>query len=367
MNHKNFKRQVVSVLFSIIVCAVSIAAQTAEFTYQGKLSDSGTPSLTYDFEFRLCDSLAADCTAPLGTQQRPGVTVSGGVFTVKLDFGAAVFDGTNRWLEIAVKRPAQVAFSTLAPRQPLTSAPYSIKSLKSFDAENLGGVPASSFLQNNGDGSNLTNVAKLNASNVFTGSDNTFPQITLSGDGQIIAPRLENSAADPAPAGAANAGRVYFNTTSNSIKVSNGTDWVSLSPSSPRLIQTFYANTTFAVISCTSNIRSVSFTKNSASTRLRVTYRDSPYAANFGSFSTMEVVVRIDGAAFSPVSLSNSFRVHALGGGSFDSGEEETFLGYAEGISAGTHTLTTNYSPFMTGAPACYRPAKYLIEIEELP
>ena len=214
----------------------------------------------------------------------------------------------------------------------------------------------------------MTNVAKLAASNVFTGSDNTFPQITLSGDGQIIAPRLENSAADPAPASAANAGRIYFNTTSNSVKVSNGTAWVDLTPvAALPQIQTFYSNTAFGVISCTSNIRSVSFTKNSAATRLRVTYRDSPYAAGFGSFSAMEVVVKIDGAIFSPVSLSNSFRVNALGGGSFDSGEEETIVGYAEGISAGTHTLTTNYSPFLTGAPACYRPTKYLIEIEELP
>ena len=81
----------------------------------------------------------------------------------------------------------------------------------------------------------------------------------------------------------------------------------------------------------------------------------------------MEVVVKIDGATFSPVSLSNGFRVNAIGGGSFDSGEEETIVGYAEGISAGTHTLTTNYSPFLIGAPACYRPTKYLIEIEELP
>ena len=44
-------------------------------------------------------------------------------------------------------------------------------------------------------------------------------------------------------------------------------------------------------------------------------------------------------------------------------------IGYAEGISAGTHTLTTNYGPLTGGGSpsSCYRPAKYLIKIEELP
>ena len=180
---------------------------------------------------------------------------------------------------------------------------------------------------------------------------------------------LKISQSDPAAASSANIGRVYFNTATNGLKVSNGTAWVDLSSSSTasRRIQTFYANTAFGVISCTSNIRSVSFTKNSAATRLRVTYRDSPYAAGFGSFSGFDVIVKIDGAAFSPVTLANSFAVTALGGGAFQGGQDINIVGYAEGISAGTHTLTTNYGPFLTGSPACYLPNRYLIEIEELP
>ena len=150
MKNKTLKKRfyfIASHLTLIFAFAVSISAQTTEFTYQGKLTDTGTLTATYDFEFRLCNSLAADCTTPLATQQKSGVPVSGGVFTVTLDFGAANFDGTNRWLEIAVKRPLQAGFTTLTPRQPLTSAPYSIKSLKSFDAENLGGTAANLFVQ----------------------------------------------------------------------------------------------------------------------------------------------------------------------------------------------------------------------------
>jgi hypothetical protein len=36
-----------------------------EFTYQGKLADTETPSTTYDFEFRLCGTATLDCTTPL--------------------------------------------------------------------------------------------------------------------------------------------------------------------------------------------------------------------------------------------------------------------------------------------------------------
>ena len=143
---KTKENKYISVLAILFLFAASVVSQTTEFTYQGKLTDAGTPSATYDFVFRLCDSLAGDCTTPLATQQSSGVAVTGGVFTVSLDFGAAVFDGSGRWLEVAVKRPAQPTFTTLTPRQPLTSAPYSVKALKSFDAENLGGVPAVSFL-----------------------------------------------------------------------------------------------------------------------------------------------------------------------------------------------------------------------------
>src|SRR5262249_17481178 len=56
-----------------------------------------------------------------------GTSVSSGLFTVTLDFGVNVFPGAARWLEIGV-RPGGSAdnFTTLAPRQPVTAAPYSI-------------------------------------------------------------------------------------------------------------------------------------------------------------------------------------------------------------------------------------------------
>jgi hypothetical protein len=127
-------------------------AQTTEFTYQGRLTDGAlAPSASYDFEFRLF-SVAAGGTA-IATLPRLGVTVSGGIFTVSLDFGAQ-FDGTPRFLEIALKPAGSPnPLTTLAPRQPITSEPYAVRSLISANAVTannslqLGGTAASQFVQ----------------------------------------------------------------------------------------------------------------------------------------------------------------------------------------------------------------------------
>jgi hypothetical protein len=111
-------------------------AQTTEFTYQGRLLDSSLPATgSYDFEFSLWDSLVS------GTQQGSTITVTGvsvtaGIFTVKLDFGLQ-FPGAARFLEIAVKPSGPGAFTPLAPRQPITSGPYAIRSLNSGAADSL--------------------------------------------------------------------------------------------------------------------------------------------------------------------------------------------------------------------------------------
>lgn len=97
------------------------------FTYQGQLRQAGTPTTGMcDFQFHLFD--AASEGAEIGTMQTPSnVSVTGGLFTVQLDFGTAAFTGADRWLEIAVRCPAGAGtFATLSPRQPLTPAPYAL-------------------------------------------------------------------------------------------------------------------------------------------------------------------------------------------------------------------------------------------------
>lgn len=120
-----------SIGITIFLCVFSamIFAQTTEFTYQGRLNDTAGIAASYDFEFKLFS--APNAVNPLGTQTRPGIPVSGNVFTVQLDFGGQ-FDGAARYLEIAVK-PAGSAggYQQLLPRQPITSTPYSVRSLNS--------------------------------------------------------------------------------------------------------------------------------------------------------------------------------------------------------------------------------------------
>ena len=99
------------------------------FTYQGRLTDAGTPaSGTYDFQFALRD--AAGGGGQVGpTLTRDDVSVTEGVFTVSLDFGP-VFAGSARWLEISVRPGASTgAYTPLAPRQELTPSPNAAFSL----------------------------------------------------------------------------------------------------------------------------------------------------------------------------------------------------------------------------------------------
>src|SRR2546425_5276256 len=118
-------------LFALF-CAGAALAETTTFTYQGRLTDSGTPANgNYDLQFALFDSLSGG-TQIGSTQTLSTVSVSSGAFTVQLDFGAAAFPGANRFLEISVRLAGGGSFTTLSPRQQITSEPYAIRS-KSTD------------------------------------------------------------------------------------------------------------------------------------------------------------------------------------------------------------------------------------------
>ena len=96
------------------------------FTYQGRLIDGGIAANgAYDLRFRLFD--AATGGAQVGaTLQSPDVPVSGGYFTVALNF-ADYFDGEARWLEVEVRPGASTGnYTPLTPRTSLTGVPYAL-------------------------------------------------------------------------------------------------------------------------------------------------------------------------------------------------------------------------------------------------
>lgn len=127
-------------LISVLLAAGSAFAQGTAFSYQGKLTDAGTPATgNYDIQFLLFD------TPDVGTGTQQGATitnssvqVTSGIFTVQLDFGQGVFDGSARYLEIGV-RPvdSKDPYTTLSPRQPITATPYSVRSMNAAAADGL--------------------------------------------------------------------------------------------------------------------------------------------------------------------------------------------------------------------------------------
>lgn len=116
----------------VFLLAVSAFAAplNSSFTYQGFLLSSSMPANgAFDFEFRLYD--ASTGGVQIGTLNTLGdLPVTDGRFTADLDFGAAAFAGEIRWLEIRVRPGASTgSYTSLAPRQELKAAPYSLFSL----------------------------------------------------------------------------------------------------------------------------------------------------------------------------------------------------------------------------------------------
>lgn len=167
-------KTLIAVLLAALVCSASstIIAQTSSFSYQGFFSQNNVPANgNFDMQFAVYDDPVA------GTQQGttltiPVVPISNGVFNTTLDFGAGVFSGPPRFLEIAV-RPAgsQGAYTVLSPRTQFLSAPFAMKSYSSDtavsatmattattagsastattagNASQLGGIPASGYMR----------------------------------------------------------------------------------------------------------------------------------------------------------------------------------------------------------------------------
>lgn len=154
MDIKSCRSIVIAFVFCVVFSAIAFG-QTTTFTYQGKLTDNGTPaSGPYDLTFRLYD-LASGGTQIGPDELRSNVSVVAGIFSVSLDFGASPFTSTTgSYLEISV-RPGgtSTAFVPLSPRQAITSSPYALQTLRAASAaiadnsSQLGGVDASQYVQ----------------------------------------------------------------------------------------------------------------------------------------------------------------------------------------------------------------------------
>src|SRR5262245_9117245 len=151
------KRWRFALLFPLILCVslLTVKAQQSAFTYQGKLTDNGSPANgNYDLQIALFDSASGG--AQIGqTQSAANVAVTGGVFSVTLDFGPAAFPGAARFLEISTRPSGVGNYTLLTPRQAISATPYAVRSLNASSADNaidtqkLGGVTAGNYVQIN--------------------------------------------------------------------------------------------------------------------------------------------------------------------------------------------------------------------------
>jgi formylglycine-generating enzyme required for sulfatase activity len=117
------------------------------FTYQGVLNNGGSAvNGSTDLTFTLYD--AASGSSPVGISNViSDLIISNGVFTATLDFGPDAFNGTARWLEIAV-RPGESTggYTKLTPRKALTDTPFALYSGKAATLPSgMAMIPAGPF------------------------------------------------------------------------------------------------------------------------------------------------------------------------------------------------------------------------------
>ena len=182
---------IVAAMCSLFIVVNPALAQGTAFTYQGRLTDNGSPANdNYDLTFTVFDASTNGniVGAPLTNAPTPA---SNGLFTVTLDFGAGVFDGSARWLEISVRsNGSAAAYATLDPRQSVTASPYAIRAQSAGIAAdvNLGAVVKSL--------NTLKDYVTLEAgSNVsLTTNGNTLTIAAATGGGSSIWSLLNNDA-----------------------------------------------------------------------------------------------------------------------------------------------------------------------------
>ncbi len=228
------KRLSFAALTALLVAAPAMAAPLGNgFTYQGELELSGNPvNVATDFEFSLWDDAGTGCPptggTQLGTTQAAGsVTVTEGRFTVILDagaeFGSNAFDGSARWLQIAVRSPAGAgSFTTLCPRQPITATPYALRMRLPFDGTTSASVPGLK-VTNTGSAEGLHAVG-VNASGVV-GRNSTTGNLGYVGNPLVGAYGQHGTSGDYGGLGYSDFGAYGVNAGTGSFGYLGNGDW----------------------------------------------------------------------------------------------------------------------------------------------
>src|SRR5262245_11942815 len=169
--------QLFILLLAIDAMVVSALAQGTAFQYQGRLDQNRAPVTgLYDLRFTLFDS-SGGATVVAGPQSKLATAITNGLFSVTLDFGAGVFTGPARWMEIGVRPTGSASYTNLSPRQPLLPTPYAIHAGSASNVANGSVVKSLNNLRDNvtlAAGANVTltpngNTLTIAASGTVTG------------------------------------------------------------------------------------------------------------------------------------------------------------------------------------------------------
>ena len=227
MRFRNFFKIALVWSFAVLVFAANVRSQTTAFNYQGQLTDGGIPANgSFQMQFKLFDAVSGGSQIGSTLTNVP-VTVTGGDFSTKLDFGAVALSGANRWLEIAVRRNAGESYVTLSPREQIASSPYAVRTLSAATADDslkLGGVAAADYVTTaNGGTSFIRNQATLQTSSAFNISGNGIVGGNLglgtnatAAKFSILTPTVSagnNTAQFEAPAIGPNGSHIHYGTT----------------------------------------------------------------------------------------------------------------------------------------------------------
>ena len=203
---------------ALVVCiAIGVAsyftarAQGTAFGYQGRLNDNAGPANgVYDLRFTLFNGTNLPGNVLAGPVTNAAVTAKQGLFSVTLDFGRGVFNGSALWLQVDVRTNGDTNFTSLWPRQAILSVPYAVSAggasnlLGRLSVSQLSGMlPATqvtgtvsvaqlpaTVLTNgatgvalsgifNGDGSGLTNISTLMGNADYENYSHSQPALGL--------------------------------------------------------------------------------------------------------------------------------------------------------------------------------------------
>lgn len=145
------------------------------FTYHGRLQTNAVPvNGRYDLTFALYTNLNTGSVVA-GPLTNTYVAVNDGVFTVRLDFGPGVFDGTAYWLEIGVRTNGDGDFTILSPRHELTATPYAVYAENSRAGGLDGNIPEAALKGTYGHALSLTNPG-----NAFVGDGSALTGVNAT-------------------------------------------------------------------------------------------------------------------------------------------------------------------------------------------